>query len=335
VTLTEQHQTARLVLRPLAASDEVAIIQAIDNIEVSRWLTSVPHPYRSADFQYFLSEIAKPGKTFVIEDDAGFAGVIGLEMGFGYWLSPRAWGKGYATEAARAVLLARFAADPSDMTTAYLAGNQRSARVLQKLGFVETGPGTRFANALGKEIECVELNLTLPQLRAALPLEACSARMGFRSIQPVDAADLHELVRHWDVTRQLGPSWPWPADPAYSATRSVPYAGAGFVWGIVQGPRLIGTVAVTNAELGYSLHPDFWGQGLVTEACQTALKTAFSDPALAEIKAGVWADNLGSQRVLAKLGFQRVGDHIEHSPSRPDGSPGYDLLLTRQAWQGA
>ncbi len=335
MTLNGRYQTARLVLRPLAASDEVAIIQAIDNIEVSRWLTSVPHPYRADDFQYFLSEVAKPGETFVIEDDAGLAGVIGLERGFGYWLAPRAWGKGYATEAARALLLARFAADPSDMTTAYLAGNQRSARVLQKLGFVETGPGTRFGKALGKDMESVELNLTLQQFRAALPLAAHSARMGFRPIQPVDAADLHEIVRHWDVTRQFGPHWPWPADPAYSATRSVPFSGAGFVWGIVQGPRLIGTVAVTDAELGYSLHPDFWGQGLVTEACQTALNTAFSDPAVAEIKAEVWADNVGSLRVLAKLGFQRVGDHFAHSHSRPEGSPGYDLLLTRQAWQGA
>lgn len=335
MNLRAQLETARLVLRPLAALDAAAVISAVNDLTVSRWLSSVPHPYGLADFRHFLTQIARPGLTFVIEDDAGFAGIIGTEREFGYWLAPRAWGKGYATEAARAVLLARFAADQTVLLAGYFSGNDQSARVLQKLGFVETGRGMRFAKSLGQEVASVEMRLTLPGFRATLPAAATSARLSYRAMQSIDADELHQIVQHRDVTRQLGPKWPWPADPAFTATRAQPFGGNGFSWAIFLGPRLIGTVAVTNGELGYMLHPEFWRQGMVIEACRNALDHAFRAPDLVVVRASVWADNLASQAVLNRLGFRQTGEHIAQSPSRPGGNPGYDLQLSRQAWLGA
>ena len=161
MALSHRYQTARLHLRPVVASDEAAVVSSIDDIAVSGWLSTVPFPYRAENFRYFLDEIAVPGETFVLEDQDGFAGVLGLEGGeLGYWLVPRAQGRGYATEAARCALTAHFADDGADFVAGYFEGNARSARVLEKLGFVETGRRLRQCAAMKMDRPHVDLILT-------------------------------------------------------------------------------------------------------------------------------------------------------------------------------
>ncbi|MEZ5887317.1 MAG: GNAT family N-acetyltransferase [Paracoccaceae bacterium] len=132
-------QTGRLLLRPLQASDEAALVAGLNDWEVVRWLAVVPFPYGPADFRAFLPK-AEPGDTWAIEDGDGFIGMIGNGGELGYWLARRAWGRGYASEAARAVVADHFA-DPEapEIHSAYYEGNQRSANVLTKLGFRTTG----------------------------------------------------------------------------------------------------------------------------------------------------------------------------------------------------
>lgn len=155
------YRTSRLTLRPVAASDEAAIISAAGDLAVSAWTATVPHPYRPADFQFFLTEIALPCEVFAIDDSAGFAGIVGLEEGvLGYWLAPVAQGKGYATEACRTVLAAHFSCTGKAVVSGHFEGNSRSARVLEKLGFVETGRGLRLCAALGVDRPHVSLMLT-------------------------------------------------------------------------------------------------------------------------------------------------------------------------------
>jgi RimJ/RimL family protein N-acetyltransferase len=336
MTLRTHLQTARLRLRPVAASDEAAVVACLNDLAVTGWLAVVPYPYVPADFHQFQTEIAKPGETFAVDDAAGLAGIVGIGATgeLGYWFAPRAHGQGYATEAARAVLADRFAHRPDELTSGYFEGNIRSANVLAKLGFTETGRGMRHCRALGQDRPHVELSHSRDQFIAALPVEARSARLTYRAMQAVDAPALHAIVSHWDVTRQLGPKWPWPAEMAFTETRATPYAGAGFAWGIFLGPDLIGTVAVTEGELGYMLAPAAWGKGFAHEACQTALARAFAD-GLTQIHAGIWADNLASQGLLERLGFHRTGENTATSFCRPDPSPGYDYSLTPAEWQRA
>ena len=128
MALAHHHRTARLTLRPVAASDEAAVVCGIGDIA---------------------------------EDDEGCAGVLGLEGGeLGYWLEPRAQGRGYATEAARCVVGAHFAGEGGTLASGYFEDNLRSARVLGKLGFVETGRDRRFCKALGIERPHVIMQLT-------------------------------------------------------------------------------------------------------------------------------------------------------------------------------
>lgn len=329
--LPDTLQTARLRLRPVAATDSVLVVDAMNDLAVSGWLSSVPHPYAIADFDYFLGNIALPGRVFAIHDADGFVGVVGLDAELGYWLMPRAQGLGYATEAARAVLAGHFAANQDAVITGYFEENVRSARVLAKLGFAETGRAPKMCRALGHDRPHVDVTLTLADFIANQPMAAQSARLTYRDLQPFDSDALHALVSDFTVTRQLG-SFPWPADPAFTATRAAPFAGDGFAWGVFLAGQLIGTVAVTKAELGYMISPAQWGRGFATEACALALSHAFETLALDEITAGVWADNAASRGLLGKLGFEVTRQTNEMSKARGVMADGFDLALTRATW---
>lgn len=81
--------------------------------------------------------------------------------------------------------------------------------------------------------------------------------------------------------------------------------------------RLIGSCGyfsvrrgTATVETGYELHPDYWRQGLITEALQAMIRYSFSDQALMpvhRIEALVVPENIPSIRVLEKLGFAQEG----------------------------
>ena len=87
----------------------------------------MPVPSTAADFHRFVGEIARPGETFAVEDAEGFAGVVGAGEELGYWFAPRAQGRGYATEAATAILAAQFARCDSEVISGYFEGNGTDA----------------------------------------------------------------------------------------------------------------------------------------------------------------------------------------------------------------
>ncbi|WP_424970204.1 GNAT family N-acetyltransferase [Dinoroseobacter sp. S76] len=130
--------TPRLRLRPVTEADAEAIVTAINDYEVVRWLSRAPFPYTRADALAFIAKNTEnAGQVWMIEDASGLVGCIGRKREFGYWLAHSAWGQGYGTEAGRAVLDWHFA-DPEapGLLSGYHEGNGRSAHVLEKLGFV-------------------------------------------------------------------------------------------------------------------------------------------------------------------------------------------------------
>ncbi|MEO8244600.1 MAG: GNAT family N-acetyltransferase [bacterium] len=324
-------KTVRLTLRPVAPEDEGAVVAALNDIAVSGWLAVVPWPYAPADFQQFQTEYALPGDTFSVDDAQGFAGILGVEdRTLGYWFAPRCHGLGYATEAARAALAAHLAHDPEDIRSGYFEGNDRSANVLRKLGFRESGRGLKYCLALGIERPHVDMLLTRDAFTEALPIEAQSARLTYRALQNSDLEALHAVVSDWEVVRQLA-SFPWPPDRAFTATRAQPYLGRGFVWGVFLNRRLVGTVAVTGDELGYCLVPDVWRQGIGTEICRVAIDRAFGS-GWDHLVAGVWADNAASIALLGKLGFRVVDHDLTLNKARGETVPGLWMRLERADW---
>jgi [ribosomal protein S5]-alanine N-acetyltransferase len=87
-------------------------------------------------------------------------------------------------------------------------------------------------------------------------------------------------------------------------------------WGIIwcDTNEFLGTVGLNNwspysrkAEVGYELHPDFWGKGITTEAVSEIISYAFTKLNLFRIGAVTFPENHSSSKVLEKLGFQKEG----------------------------
>ena len=138
--------TRRLTLRPLTRADIPPLVEMLDDFEVARWLTVVPHPYTRDDAREFLRflEGADPLEALGIEAGTGLVGVVGISGGgtgsLGYWLGRVHHGKGYMSEAARALVGHYFATRDADhLTSGYFENNAASARVLKKLGFISNG----------------------------------------------------------------------------------------------------------------------------------------------------------------------------------------------------
>ena len=85
-------------------------------------------------------------------------------------------------------------------------------------------------------------------------------------------------------------------------------------------------------EIGYTLHPDYWGQGYVPEAVRALIDLTFKELAFIRLNWPVW-DNVQSQRVAEKLGFTheaRIRDRKDAQGNRCD-SLIYGLL--KSEWE--
>ena len=78
--------------------------------------------------------------------------------------------------------------------------------------------------------------------------------------------------------------------------------------------RLIGSCGIRKepqeahqAETGYELSPDYWGQGYATEAARAMVEFGFTKLKVHRIWAHCVADNARSRRVLEKLGMRLEG----------------------------
>ena len=156
-------RTPRLTLRPAWPEDAAAITAAIAHETVVTKLAVVPWPYTEAHAAEFIGLPDTPAHLFrvVMAHEAGgvrLVGGIGLhrrgdEQELGYWFAPTAWGRGYATEAARAMVdIARYTLRLRRLVSAHFLDNPASGRVLAKLGFVETGREMRPCAARGHDV---------------------------------------------------------------------------------------------------------------------------------------------------------------------------------------
>ncbi len=73
--------------------------------------------------------------------------------------------------------------------------------------------------------------------------------------------------------------------------------------------KVIGSIDFNNRhadgvmEMGYLLHPDYWGQGIMTEAARALIEVGFDLLQLHKIEIGCYGYNQGSRRIAEKLGF--------------------------------
>jgi RimJ/RimL family protein N-acetyltransferase len=80
------------------------------------------------------------------------------------------------------------------------------------------------------------------------------------------------------------------------------------------GHQLIGTCGIRlktadarEGDIGYELSPAYWGQGYATEAARAIVQFGFAELRLHRIWSWCIADNVGSWRVMEKIGMRREG----------------------------
>jgi RimJ/RimL family protein N-acetyltransferase len=144
-------ETERLVLRAPRDSDAKAIALLVNDRRIAENTLRIPHPYGLADAQEFIASAnAEDGEIVLViaGRDGGVLGCCGIvppddtPAEIGYWLGVPFWGKGYATEAARALIDHAFVDLGHDTLVAGArVSNPASRRVLEKCGFQWTGVG--------------------------------------------------------------------------------------------------------------------------------------------------------------------------------------------------
>ncbi len=158
-------KTPRLLLRPPEAEDADALVRGLNNLAVSRWTARIPYPYGAGDADAFLAQTMTPPagvERLAITLNGELIGVIGVEGGeLGYWIAEPFWGRGLATEAARAVVDHAFSEGTCDSLAArYQLGNEASRRILVGLGFQEQGEAEGFCRATGEATRVMTLALS-------------------------------------------------------------------------------------------------------------------------------------------------------------------------------
>ncbi|MGF9695167.1 GNAT family protein [Rhizobium sp. 0TCS1.26] len=153
----------RLVLRAPHEEDIDALSHLANNANIATMVSRMPHPYTAKDAADFVrrtktGEIGKCVYAITRGDNGAFLGCCGLEphpeddttLEIGYWLGEPHWNKGYATEAAHALIDMAFRTRDIDQIDARCrVTNVASRRVIQKCGFQFQGSGMIGCLALG------------------------------------------------------------------------------------------------------------------------------------------------------------------------------------------
>ena len=166
--------TDRLLLRPFRPEDAPRVQLLAGDRAVAATTLNIPHPYedglaetwiRSHPDSFFKQKSVAFAITALSEPPATtLVGAIGLTLAMshargelGYWVGKPYWGRGYCTEAARAVLRYGFETLALQRIFArYMVTNPASGRVMEKIGMQREGCLRQHVDKWG---QYVDLNL--------------------------------------------------------------------------------------------------------------------------------------------------------------------------------
>lgn len=146
--------TARLLLRPFVEADAPTVEPLVSERAIAEMTLHIPHPYPAGAAAEWIGSHpglwqSGAGVTYAVcEADSGtLVGAIGLGVTvehakgeLGYWIGLPFGGRGYCTEAARAVVAFGFETLGLHRIQAHhFVKNPASGRVMQKLGMRHEG----------------------------------------------------------------------------------------------------------------------------------------------------------------------------------------------------
>lgn len=140
----------------------------------------MPYPYTLDAAHQWIDGLEDGERVFSILHADELIGVTGYTLAadrrtaeVGYWIGKPYWGRGFATEAARAVIDFCFRKEGvSAVTCGHFIDNPASARVIGKLGFEPDGSSMWWCQARRMEETALRYRLPRPSgwLRLAVPL---------------------------------------------------------------------------------------------------------------------------------------------------------------------
>lgn len=141
-------ETLRLLLRPFDKKDAKVVQQLSGNKNVSDPTINIPYPYEAGMAEEWISKHSLSWKnrtsiTYAITDrvskkllgTVAFVKINGSEAELGYWIGEPYWGRGYCTEAAKALVEFAFVHFKIEKIVAeHLSSNPASGKVMEKIG---------------------------------------------------------------------------------------------------------------------------------------------------------------------------------------------------------
>lgn len=127
--------------------------------------------------------------------------------------------------------------------------------------------------------------------------------------------EIQKLANNHAIAVNLRDAFPYP----YTVEDAVTYLELaangvlGHVFGIYDNDTFVGCCSLIpqndvyriNAEIGYWIGEPYWGRGYATDAVRQCLKFAFEELNLLRVYANIYEYNIGSMKVLEKVGFEK------------------------------
>jgi RimJ/RimL family protein N-acetyltransferase len=347
-----------LTLRAHRSSDVDDVLVQCTDPESIRW-TMVPVPYSREDAVAYVAEAVPSGwrertdLNFAIEaphDDGvrRFSGSISLrpmagrvaELAFG--LHPGARGRGLCRRAVKLILDWGFTQPDIDLVVWYAhVGNFASWRVAWANGFSHDGKVAKFLEQRGERRDtwCGSLRASddrEPKHPWHVPPAAESSRLRLRPLTAEDAVRYVEMMnddrsRHFSGRNSNRAESP---EAVELRVRESNAKGERVDWTIAdrESDRFLGHIQLfgltgldhTAAEIGYGVHQDARGKGVLTGALTLLAATAFAPKAegglgLRRLHLGTAGSNKASRYGAEKAGFTHIATHPDAFPTGESG----------------
>lgn len=174
-------------------------------------------------------------------------------------------------------------------------------------------------------------------------MELITERLILRPCTEADAEDLYAYAKDPRVGLAAG----WRPHDSLEMTRerirSALEAPDDFALADKDSGRLIGTAGFTGRhrkelpgpddEIGYSLHPDYWGRGLMPEAVRALLRYGFEELGLRTIWCSHYDGNQKSKRVVLKCGFRYRFLRMQQIPDLGETRLALVYAVTKEEWR--
>jgi ribosomal-protein-alanine N-acetyltransferase len=132
------------------------------------------------------------------------------------------------------------------------------------------------------------------------------------TLRAAKQSDLHDLFAIYSDKRAMA-YWSTPPHDSPERTQQnlsgmIASAAKLLVYFVIEmDGRVIGTAGMhKDNEVGFMLHPDYWRQGIVTEAMQAIIPHIFNVTDVSALTADADPRNLASVNLLKSLGFRET-----------------------------